>query len=115
MFVQERSHFVIKSKQRINTFDGIFQKLIHRVIACVRPFSMRKAREERISGRKINSDVRLTRARSALSNYEKQFGNYLYLPTLHTVVSTRPTMDSKANPKAARACVGQDSGISCRD
>ena len=68
---------------------------------------MRKRREERISGRKINSDVRLTRARSASSNYEKQFGKYLDLRTLHTVVSTRPTMDRKANPKAARPCVGQ--------
>ena len=76
---------------------------------------MRKRREERISGRKINSDVRLTRARSTSSNYEKQFGKYLDLPTLHTVVSARLTMDRKANPKAARPCVGQDSGISCHD
>ena len=68
---------------------------------------MRKRREERISGRKINSDVWLTRASSASSNYEKQFGKYLYLPTLHTVVSTRPTMNRKVNSKAARPCVGQ--------
>ena len=68
---------------------------------------MRKQREERISGGKINSDVRLTRVRSVSSNYEKQFGKYLDLRTLHTVVSTRPTMDKKANRKAARSCVGQ--------